>query len=543
MFNLRYYQRDIVEAVRAIWERHVAAVVISATGTGKTELYLTLAVEEPGRVLVLVHRDYLIDEPIKRLAVHGFDDVAVEKAAQRSESHWSKKKIVFASVQSICRPNRLATFDPKEFSVLIVDEGHRAVAPTYRRVIDHFTQNPRLRVAVLTATPNRKDNIALHNLCGGDIGVAYIYGPKQAADEGWLVPLRFYRREVEGLDFSRVRMKGTDLDQEQVEQLLLQEEPLHKVCASLAEDRGSTLVFCAGVQLVRAYATLMNDRYRPGRAVAVWQKTSEEERVRIKAQLAQGEIEYVFNCDLFTEGYDVPDLARVVWAAPTASLVRFTQGTGRVFRTHSSLQDQLTGTLADAPQRRLLIEQSPKPFGQVVTYYPQNCRHQLCEPNDILGGDDLPQDIRRAAKQIQEATATMPEGSDPEEDIDTARAFIELRALLDARRKEIKAKATVNDRQYNGFAGSRYVGHGTNAERKAAKEISEDWPAGKPASQKQIGMLKYKGLKNAEKLALTSWRASCLIDLITKAKFSPESALACNKRQALAILAKYKDPA
>lgn len=538
MFSLRYYQKEMVEATKKTWESHTAAALIAATGTGKTEVYLSLAVEQENRTLALVHRDYLISEPIRRLAAHGFYDVDVEKADSRSENKFNRAKVVFGSVQSVSRPRRLDTFDPSEFSLLIVDEGHRAVAKTYRRVIDHFIRNENLKVLILTATPNRKDNIALGNLCGGDIEVAYCYGPKKAADDGWLVPLRFYRREVEGLDFSHVRMKGSDLDQEQVEQLLLQEEPLHRVCASLAEDQGATIVFCAGVQLARAYSTLMNDRYRPGRAVAVWQDTSQEERELVKCKLAAGELDYVFNCDLFTEGYDVPDLVRVVWAAPTASLVRFTQGTGRVFRTHSSLRSQLTGTRDDAEERRLLIKQSPKPVGHIVTYYPQNCRHQLCEPNDILGGTDIPPAVRKIAKQIQEATAAQPEGSDPEEDINTAEAMVELRPLLDARRKKIRAKAQYNDQEYNGFAGKRYAGNGAHDQRQAVKSISSDWPAGKPASEKQINKLRRLGMYNAGQLKLTAWRAHSMISLMLDHKFTAADALACGKRQALAILAK-----
>lgn len=81
-----------------------------------------MAVAEAGRVLVLAHRDYLLNSPIKRLAAHGFDDVAVEKADARSEVYFTKAKIVFASVQSLSRPKRLATFDPQSFSLVIIDE-------------------------------------------------------------------------------------------------------------------------------------------------------------------------------------------------------------------------------------------------------------------------------------------------------------------------------------------------------------------------------------------------------------------------------------
>lgn len=533
MFSLRYYQTEAVDAIRVEWEKVQSTAAVLCTGAGKTEIYLYLAVSEPGRSLVMAHRDYLLDQPIGRLMAHGFDDVAVEKAEQRSETGYAKSKVVFASVQSLCKPARLATFDPFDFSQLVIDEGHRATATTYRRVIDHFRQNPRCRVLILTATPKRKDGVALGNVCDS---VAYTYSPQQASKDGWIVPLRFFRREVEGLDFSRVALKGNDLNPEQVEALLMQEKPLHEVCASLAEDRGPTIIFCPGVAVARAYAALMNQRYRRDRAVVLWADSPDEERETAAKKMAQGELDYCFNVDLFTEGYDVPELARVVWAAPTASLVRFTQGTGRVFRPHSSLRGQLIGDREETPQRRLLIEQSPKPFGAVVTYYPQNCKHQLCEPNDILGGDDLPNEVRTAAKRIQEATAAQVNGSNPDDDIETAQKLAGFMELIDRRRRNIKAKATVRDVEYDAMGGSRNRAASESAAsvKTVAKELGGDWPPGDSASAKQIGWLRWKGIRNAGELGLTRFRAVVIRDLMEMG-VKPETALSYGKRQALAV--------
>lgn len=547
MFDLRYMQVEAKESVLAEWEKVQSTAVVMATGVGKTELYMAVATEVPGRALVLAHRDYLLSQPIARLKAHGFDDVAVEKAELRSEmgGMYRRAKVVFASVQTLSKPDRLSQFDPMEFDVLIVDEGHRAVAASYRKVIEHFRGNPRLRVLILTATPKRKDGVALGHVADS---VAYTYGPKQAAEEGWLVPLKFYRREVAGLDFSRVALKGADLDAEAVERLMLEEGPLHEVCASLAErDRGATIVFCPGVHVARAYSALMDQRYRPGRSAVLWADSDDRERETVTAKLANGDIDYVFNVDLFTEGYDVPNLERVVWAAPTASLVRYTQGTGRVFRPHGSLRTQLTGTREQSAERRLLIDQSPKPFGHVVTFYPQNCRHQLCDPTDILGGDDLPADVRAAAKRVQEATAAQIGGSNPEEDVETAKAFVELRALLDERRRHLKAQAQVTDVQYDGMGGSgarmRSAGDGSGrAQEAAAVSGVGDWPAGKPASDGQVGYLVRLGVPRDIAASVTSWHASTAIDLI-RLGVPGATAIGYGKRQALAVLGSIKEKA
>lgn len=538
MFNLRYYQSEAIAATYSEWDRVQSTAIIAATACGKTEMYLSLATEFPGRVLILAHRDYLLRQPIKRLEKVGFDDVAVEKAEECSEGGLVSHKIVFGSVQTLCKPNRLAAFNPFDFSVVIVDEGHRAVAKSYRTILDHFKSNPRLRVLILTATPKRKDGVALGNVCDS---VAYSYGPNQAIKEGWIVPLRFYRRDVEGLDFRNVNMKGSDLNPDEVERLLMEEKPLHTVCASLAEDRGPTVVFCPGVAVSRAYATLMNNRYRPGRSAVLWADSTDDERELVGKQLAQGELDYLFNCDLVTEGYDVPELVRVVWAAPTASLVRFTQGTGRVFRTHSSLREALTGDRAEADARKLLIQQSPKPLGQVVTYYPQNCKHQLCEPNDILGGDDLDAETKAYAKQIQEKTAAQDGGSDPEEDVETAEAVVELRRLLDKKRKNIKAVANVHDQEYDAFGGMKHrtaLSDTGKAAKDAAKAMSSDWPVKTPISPKQAGLLRTLG---AKQLPDGAWQASVVISLVKQHGVNINTALSYGRKQGLAVLKSYEE--
>lgn len=504
------------------------------TVTHNTECYLSLAVSEPGRVLVLVHRDYLIRQPVARLAAAGFDDVAVEKADERAEGGLRKAKVVFASVQSVgpaARARRLAAFDPREFSLVVVDEGHRATAATYRRVLGHFRRNPRLKVLVLTATPRRKDGVALGNVCDS---VAGVYGPSRAMDEGWIVPVRFFRRDVKSLDFSNVRLKGTDLDPEQVQALLMEERPLHEVCASLAEDRGPTIVFCPEVAVARAYEQLMNGRYRPGRARMLYADSPDDEREEAGKRLAQGEIDYIFNVNLYTEGFDLPDLLRVVWAAPTASLVRYTQGVGRVFRPHPGLRGHLAGGREDAAARRLLIAQSPKPFGVVVTYYPQNCAHELCDPVDVLGGDDLPPDVRAAAKQVQDETARLGGGSSAEEDIETARAFCELRGVLEARRKGLKARAEFADREFDPMSGRRAAAGRLDprAAREAAARATADWPAGEPATDRQLGWFRWKRVAVPE--GLTKFRACVVRDLI-ELGVRPETALSYGKRQALCV--------
>lgn len=534
MFDLRYYQTESISAIRSEWESVQSTALIAATGCGKTEIYLKLASECDGRALVLVHRDYLITQPINRLAAHGFDNVAIEKADQVSEVGYRRAKIVFASVQSIgpkSQSDRLASFDPNDFSVLIIDEGHRATSPSYRSVINHFKSNPRCKILILTATPKRRDGVALGNVADS---VAYTYGPSRGMDEGWIVSTQFFRRDVSSLDFSHVKMKGADLDPDQVEELMKQEGPLHEVCSSLCDFYGPTIVFTPTVQMGHLYATMINQRYRPGKAMMIDQDTEDDIREDAGKMLADGKLDYLLNFGIFTEGYDVPHLQRVVWAAPTASLVRYCQGTGRVFRPHPEVKGQLTGGRDESERRVAAIASSLKPVGEVVTYYPQNCKHQLCDPIDILGGDDLPPDVSKAARMVQDETSKLAGGSSTDEDIETAKCFVEFRSLLDQRLKELRANAKYDDHQFNPMSG---MNNGTNAKAKpkgSPQEIDASWGEGQIASPAQQGWFRYQKVPADQINKLTKWRA-CVVRDLFEMGVSLETALAYKKRQALAV--------
>lgn len=509
MSRLRYYQMEAVDAIRACHEQHRSTACVMPTGTGKTEVYLSLAVEEPLRTLVLVHRDYLITSPVARLQRAGFSDVAIEKAMSRAERGGRRAQIVFASVQSIgpeSRAARLRTFDPKEFGLLIIDEGHRAPSATYRRVQEYFEAgNPKLKTLILTATPKRKDGIALGNVCDS---VAYEMTPAQAAAEGWIVPPRFFVRDVPELDFSKIDLRGQDLNADQMAELLVAEEPLHKLCASLAEDQGPTIVFCPKVAVAQAYAIAMSKRYRYERAVAIHEGSTDEECERATKGLADGSIDYVFNVDKLTEGYDVPRVVRVAWAAPTASLVRWTQGCGRGFRPDASIARHLLGGRDDAAQRRLIIEQSAKPYCSIVTYHPSNCRHQICSAVDLLGGKDLPEDVQRYAEQTQRETARQLGGSDTPEDIKTATLFADLRAAANERYKHIKAKAQVADSEYDGMGGpARTYKDAPKNTAKTPEAVAESWGSGNPPTPGQIGWLSRQGVPREILATLTKQRA------------------------------------
>src|SRR3990167_3711722 len=102
--------------------------------------------------------------------------------------------VVVASVQSLCRPNRLARFPADYFGLVVIDEAHHATATTYRKIVDHFLGSvldesgivridyeESTHVLGVTATPDRRDCRALGDLFAAS---AFVYELREAIAAG-----------------------------------------------------------------------------------------------------------------------------------------------------------------------------------------------------------------------------------------------------------------------------------------------------------------------------------------------------------------------
>lgn len=142
---LRDYQQECVDICNSL--KSGSHLVQMATGLGKTVTFSKIA--RKGRVLLLSHREELVTQPVKYYSC----PVGIEKA----ERHSHGEEVVSASVQTLV--NRLEKhFEPGEFDMIITDEAHHALAPSYRKIYDYL--RPRLHIG-FTATPRRGDDRGL----------------------------------------------------------------------------------------------------------------------------------------------------------------------------------------------------------------------------------------------------------------------------------------------------------------------------------------------------------------------------------------------
>ena len=430
--RLRPYQIEAVEAVIEQFQTEDSTLLVQATGTGKTVVFAHVTDQwESGRVMVIAHREELIDQAIKSIELVTGHAPDKEMAGCFADTNlFMKTNVVVSSVQTQSR-GRMKRFNPNDFGLLIIDEAHHATAPTYRELIDYYKQNSKLRVLGVTATPDRADEAALGKVFGS---VAHVYDVIDAVNDGWLVPIRQTRIAISDLDYSGIRTTAGDLNGADLELVLTREKMLHCVAdpiMQLARDK-QTLVFATTVHHAELLAEIFN-RHEPGCAAHVSGKTPREERREIISQFANRSISKLVNVGVFTEGFDVPGIEVVAMARPTKSRALYCQMLGRGTRPLPGIVDAFSSCGEMAHDfRKEAIAASSKPFLHVIDFAGNSGHHKLVTSADILGGNETDKVVDRANEIIESKGCdvdVLEEIATAKEEIDKEREEERLRAV------------------------------------------------------------------------------------------------------------------
>lgn len=421
--GLRPYQIDAVEAIRAQLAAQRSTLLVMATGLGKTQVFgaVTAGWPKPGRVLVIAHREELLDQARKRLMAMTGEYVDLEQAEFRA----SGARIVVGSIQTLSRPKRLERFPQDAFELVIVDEAHHAVASTYKRVLDWFEH---ARILGVTATPDRQDEKAMGQVFET---VAYKREIEDGIRDGFLCPIRVTQVQVDAIDLAAVRTTAGDLNQGDLDAVMSVEEVLHGVVKPTMELAGErrTIVFTTSVANAHRMAEIFS-RYRNGCARAVDGETPTDIRRGTLAAHKRGDFQFLVNVGVLTEGYDDPGVACVAMARPTKSRALYAQCAGRGLRIHPGKVDCL-----------------------LLDFSGNSGRHRLVSALDILAGKYTDDEVK-AAKEIAEKTP----GIDAQEALEKAKSDLAEKQRKEAereaaRRAAVKAKKVAyTARTVNPFA-------------------------------------------------------------------------------------------
>lgn len=151
--ELRPYQVPAVETVLEYFKDpyHTGGLIQGSPAFGKTVVALYLAARLQVPTLVTVHKEFLVDQWLERVAK--FLPGARVGRIQADVCEYAGCHIVLSMVHSLAGKSYPAPLY-KYFGLHINDEAHRSGAATWSRPLGHFHSRYRL---ALTATPRRKD--------------------------------------------------------------------------------------------------------------------------------------------------------------------------------------------------------------------------------------------------------------------------------------------------------------------------------------------------------------------------------------------------
>lgn len=318
MYELRPYQRQAIKEINEHWVDWQKELLVLPTGCGKTVVFNEIARQKAPGVLILAHRDELIEQARQKFG---------GETGKIKADECSVLPVTVGSVQTMCRRQ----FSPDTFSTIIVDEAHHALSPSYQSILNQF---PDAKVLGVTATADRGDK---KNLGQYFDGIAYQYSLKKAVQDGWLCNISARTVPID-IDLSNVKVSVGDFEVNSIAETL--EPYLPEIAMAIAEyasDR-KTVVFLPLVSIAQRFRDILNDVGLDAREVN-GASTDRKETLEWFDKAGPGTV--LCNAMLLTEGWDCPSVDCVVVLRPTKIRSLYTQMVGRGTRLSPGKKDLL----------------------------------------------------------------------------------------------------------------------------------------------------------------------------------------------------------
>ncbi|MDI3337941.1 DEAD/DEAH box helicase family protein [Defluviimonas aestuarii] len=354
----RFYQ---IQAIKNVTEKFDSkrrkALVVQATGTGKTRVAIALAdvlmrANWVKRVLFLCDRRELRKQARDAFTSHTSHSPVIVSAATAAER---QHRVYLATYPAMMKIHQ--TFDPGFFDLIIADESHRSIYNIYRDIFDWFDS---LQVG-LTATPVEmvsRSTCRLFDCSFQQPDFNYTYEEAIENEPPFLVPFELYTHTTK---FLREGIQGSSLTDEQIRQLedegvdpntldfdasaidravyvtgtndeVLKNLMENGVRAADGQTLGKTIIFARN----HRHATLLQERFDKlypqygGKFCAVIDNYEPRAEALIDDfKDPKSELVIAISVDMLDTGIDVPEVVNLVFAKPVKSKVKFWQMIGR----------------------------------------------------------------------------------------------------------------------------------------------------------------------------------------------------------------------
>lgn len=336
--TLRDYQQLAKEEIFSKWNGVDNILYQMPTGTGKTRLFTSIIrdINTWGlrhninyRILIIAHRSELIEQSSRSLDKYRIKHGVL--AGTMKDKRDLTQAIQVASIQTITHPANQCMIDDLKFDFIIIDEAHHAVANSYQKLWEYCPDAKKLGV---TATPWRMNNSGFAQIFDAYIPSMSI---KDFIQKGWLATYQFYSiPSGSELVKSIESIKEFDIEGDYKNSALVEVCDTSKIRAQLYDSYEKNVLGKKGIiySISREHSEHICLQYR-SRGVAIENidsKTPAKVREKVIQAFKNGEIDIIVNVDIFSEGFDCPDIEFIQLARPTKSLVKYIQQVGRGLR-------------------------------------------------------------------------------------------------------------------------------------------------------------------------------------------------------------------
>lgn len=316
---LREYQDRGIDNILAAFEQgHRSVLYVLPTAGGKTVLFAEIArraAAEGTRVGILVHRDQLLIQAAEKVDACGLSYSLIAPG-----HNYYGDLVAIASKDTLVR-----RLDRHDFDLIIIDEAHRATAPTYRRIMDAY---PEARILGVTATPQRTNGQGLDIVFD-----ALVCGPsiRTLIDLGFLAEPVTYGA-IHKVDLSGLKTVAGDYDQHALADLMDKPRITGEAVAAYKKFCPGESAMAFGVGIRHCEDIAADFRAAGYRSTHVSGEMGRDEVRHRIASLKTGEIQVLVSCDIASEGIDIPSVRAGILLRPTSSLIVYLQQAGRVLR-------------------------------------------------------------------------------------------------------------------------------------------------------------------------------------------------------------------
>ena len=319
------YQEDMKERIEKALRLHRSVMAQMPTGTGKT--YLLTAVIDSfvngnpmEKVWIVAHRRELVSQ--------------IDETVRKFHSYFaSNTSSLLSSVKAMSIQWLMRHYDEieEEPGMIVIDEAHHALAKTYKEMWERF---PNAKFLGLTATPCRLNGKGFTDLF--DI-LVQSWSVPEFISKGRLATYDFVSIKSDGVTqrlIDSLQKRGADGDYQNKEMdMLLNKKPsIERLYQSLEEfgKYRKGIVYAINISHAQKITRLYQEH--GVKAIAIDSKTPATERQQDIEAFKKGDIQVLVNVDVFSEGFDCPDVEFVQLARPTLSLAKYLQMVGRGLR-------------------------------------------------------------------------------------------------------------------------------------------------------------------------------------------------------------------